>query len=86
VSRVAVFQPDFRDDLMHWVRTDRATAVRVLQLVEATLREPFEGLGKPERLRHLGANTWSRRITQEHRLVYVVSSDRIDFVQCRYHY
>ena len=71
---------------MHWVRTDRATAVRVLQLVEATLREPFEGLGKPERLRHLGANTWSRRITQEHRLVYVVSSDRIDFVQCRYHY
>ena len=71
---------------MHWVRTDRATAVRVLQLVEATLREPFEGLGKPERLRHLGANTWSRRITQEHRLVYVVSGERIDFVQCRYHY
>ena len=86
MSRAAVFQPDFRDDLMHWVRTDRATAVRVLQLVEATLREPFEGLGKPERLRHLGANTWSRRITQEHRLVYVVSGERIDFVQCRYHY
>jgi toxin YoeB len=86
VSRAAVFQPDFRDDLMHWVRTDRATALRVLQLVEATLREPLEGLGKPERLRHLGANTWSRRITQEHRLIYVVSDDRIDFVQCRYHY
>lgn len=86
MSRAAVFQPDFRDDLMHWVRTDRATALRVLQLVEATLREPLEGLGKPERLRHLGANTWSRRITQEHRLIYVVSDDRIDFVQCRYHY
>jgi toxin YoeB len=86
VSRAAVFQPDFRDDLAHWVRTDRSTALRVLQLVEAALREPFEGLGKPERLRHLGANTWSRRITQEHRLVYVVSGDRIDFVQCRYHY
>jgi toxin YoeB len=86
VSRAAGFQPDFHDDLMHWVRTDRATAVRVLQLVEATLREPFEGLGKPERLRHLGANTWSRRITQEHRLVYVVSGERIDFVQCRYRY
>lgn len=86
MSRAAVFQPDFREDLVHWVRTDRATALRVLQLVEAALRGPFEGLGKPERLRHLGANTWSRRITGEHRLVYVVDDDRIDFVQCRYHY
>ena len=50
------------------------------------MRDPFQGIGKPEPLKFLGAGVWSRRITQEHRLVYVVSHDRIDFVQCRYHY
>lgn len=55
-------------------------------MVEAILREPFGGIGKPEPLRHLAPGTWSRRITQEHRLVYLVSDDRIDFLQARYHY
>ena len=50
------------------------------------MRDPFQGIGKPEPLKFLGAGVWSRRITQEHRLVYVASHDRIDFVQCRYHY
>ena len=85
-SRTAVFHPEFREDLMWWVKTDRNVAVRLLDLVEAVVREPFEGLGKPEPLRHKLAGCWSRRITQEHRLVYRVSTERVDFLQARYHY
>lgn len=85
-SRVAVFHPEFRDDLKHWVRHDRRTALRALDLVEAVLREPFSGIGKPERLKHLAVGAWSRRLNQEHRLVYCVADDRIEFLQCRYHY
>ena len=85
-QRDAVFQAEFREDLRYWVETDRRTALRVLTLVEAILRDPFDGIGKPEPLKYLGAGVWSRRITQEHRLVYVVSDERIDFVQARYHY
>jgi len=84
--RDAVFQPEFREDLRYWVETDRRTALRILNLVEAAMRDPFAGIGKPEPLKYLGAGTWSRRITQEHRLVYVVSDSRIDFLQARYHY
>jgi len=85
-NRQAVFHPEFREDLTYWVKSERNTALRILDLVEATLRDPFVGLGKPELLRHLLAGCWSRRITQEHRLVYRVSDDRIDFLQARYHY
>lgn len=82
----AVFHPEFREDLAWWVQSDRKTALRIFKLIEAVLRDPFSGLGKPEPLRYLGAGVWSRRITQEHRLVYVVSEGRIDFIQARYHY
>jgi toxin YoeB len=85
-QRDAVFQAEFREDLRYWVETDRRTALRVFVLIEAVLRDPFDGIGKPEPLKYLGAGVWSRRITQEHRLVYVVSDNRIDFVQARYHY
>ncbi|MCS6939141.1 MAG: Txe/YoeB family addiction module toxin [Roseiflexaceae bacterium] len=81
-----MFQPEFRDDLRYWVEKDRRTALRILTLIEAVIRDPLTGIGKPEPLKYLGANVWSRRITQEHRLVYVVSDDRIDFLQARYHY
>ena len=81
-----MFQPEFREDLWHWVETDRRVALRDLDLVEAIMRDPFQGIGKPEPLRHLAPNTWSRRVTQEHRVVYVVSADRVDFLQARYHY
>jgi toxin YoeB len=50
------------------------------------MRDPFGGIGKPEPLRHMGSNIWSRRISQEHRLVYLVRDERIDFLMCRYHY
>jgi toxin YoeB len=84
--RAAVFQPEFREDLRHWVETDRRVALRALDLVEAVLRDPFRGIGKPEPLKYLAAGAWSRRLTQEHRLVYLVREDRIDFLQARYHY
>lgn len=84
--RLAVFQSEFREDLRWWVRTDRKTALRVLDLVEAVLRDPFSGVGKPEPLKYLGGGVWSRRVTQEHRLVCLVQEDRVDFLQARYHY
>ncbi|HMQ55061.1 MAG TPA: Txe/YoeB family addiction module toxin [Anaerolineae bacterium] len=85
-EREAVFHPEFREDLRYWVQTDRRTALRIFNLLEAVMRDPFQGIGKPEPLKYLGAGVWSRRITQEHRLVYVVGESRIDFVQARYHY
>lgn len=86
LKRDLIFQPEFRADLRFRVETNQRVALKVLDLVEAVLRDPFAGLGKPEPLKYLGPGVWSRRLTQEHRLVYVVSDDRIDFVQCRYHY
>lgn len=85
-ERRAVFQPEFIEDLRYWVETDRKTALRLLNLIEAILRDPFSGIGKPEPLKYLAPDTWSRRLTQEHRIVYIVSKDRIDFLQARYRY
>ncbi len=84
--REAVFHPEFREDLRHWITNERRVALRVLELVEAVLKDPFAGIGKPEPLKHLLAGAWSRRITEEHRLVYLVGENRIDFLQARYHY
>ncbi|WP_020562817.1 Txe/YoeB family addiction module toxin [Methylosarcina fibrata] len=85
-DRVAVFHPEFLEDLQYWVETDRRVAKRLLELVKAALRAPFDGIGKPEPLKYLGPEVWSRRITQEHRCVYLVKQDRIEFLQGRYHY
>lgn len=85
-ARDVVFQPEFREDLKYWVKTDRKIALKIFELIEAIMRDPFQGIGKPEALKYLASGTWSRRITQEHRLVYLVSDDRIDFLQARYHY
>ena len=82
----AVFHPEFRSDLRYRVETDRTVVLRIFQLMEAVLREPFAGIGKPEPLKYRLAGAWSRRITQEHRLVYRVSGNRVDFLQARYHY
>jgi len=84
--RDAVFQIEFREDLSYWVETDRKVALRALSIVEAAMRDPLTGIGKPESLKYLAPNVWSRRLTQEHRIVYLVSKDRIDFLQARYHY
>jgi len=86
VERVAVLHPEFRQDLRYWVETNRRVALRVLDLVAAVMRDPFQGVGKPEPLKYVLAGAWSRRITEEHRLVYAVSAERVDFLQARYHY
>ena len=85
-AREELFSAEFREDLQYWVDTDRKVALRILSLVEDVLRSPFEGIGKPEPLKHQLAGAWSRRITQEHRIVYLVTGKRVDFLQARYHY
>lgn len=85
-QRESVFQSEFREDLKYWVETDQKTALRIFQLIEAIMRDPFQGIGKPEPLKFLGSGVLSRRITQEHRIVYVVGHERVDFIQARYHY
>ena len=86
VSRVSVFQQEFREDLRYWVDKERRVALRLLDLVEAVMRDPFVGLGKPEPLKHLGAGIWARRLTQEHRLIYFVTHSEVHFLKARYHY
>ena len=68
------------------METNRKVALRVVDLMEAALRDPYAGIGKPEHLKHLGGNVWSRRINDTDRLVYEVLTDRIEFLQARYHY
>ena len=82
----AVFQPEFIEDLKSWIEADRKIALRAFTLIEAILRDPKSGIGKPELLKYLAPGVWSRRLTQEHRIVYLVRTDRIDFLQARYHY
>ena len=84
--REAVFEPEFREDLRYFAENNRKILLRAFELVEATMRDPFTGIGKPEPLKYLGPGTWSRRLTKEHRIVYKVSDDRINFLQARYHY
>ena len=81
-----VFTPHGWQDYEYWVRTDRATLKRLNVLIEASLRDPFTGIGKPEQLRHTLAGCWSRRITEEHRLVYLVDGEDLVIVQARHHY
>jgi len=85
-ERFAVFQPEFIEDLRYWVETDRKLALRAFDMIDAILRDPFNGIGKPEPLKYITPGAWSRRLTQEHRIVYLVRDDRIDFLQARYHY
>ena len=74
------------EDFTYWVAKDRKIAARIVRLIKDIEREPFEGLGKPEPLRHDLTGFWSRRITDEHRLVYSVDKDRVFIAQARYHY
>lgn len=78
--------PAFLADLEYWTRTEGRRTLRTLRLVEAVLRDPFSGTGKPERLKGQLSGKWSRRIDQEHRLVYEVERERVCFLAARYHY
>jgi toxin YoeB len=85
-KRLAIFDPEFRDDLAYWVKTDRKAASRTLERVEAVMADPLIGIGKPEPLRFELAGCSSRRVAQENRLVCRVSADSINFLQARNHY
>jgi toxin YoeB len=85
-GRLLVVEKECLEDLRWWVDTNRKTALRIFDLIQAILRDPFDGIGKPEPLRHFGPNLWSRRITSEDRLVYLVTDERIHLLQARYHY
>lgn len=74
------------DDYQWWITNDRNTLKRVNKLIEDAKRDAFGGIGKPEPLKYLLAGAWSRRITEEHRLVYLPGDDQITVLQCRYHY
>jgi toxin YoeB len=87
IGFVPLFSPDFKVDLRWWYRYEPKKADRIMDLLADILDgDPFVGIGKPEPLKYVGANTWSRRIDLEHRLVYQVDSNRILFLQARYHY
>ncbi len=81
-----VFTPDRWEDYTSRLATDRATLTRINRLIEDALRDPIAGIGKPEQLRHALAGAWSRRIDEEHRLVYLVDGDDVVILQARYHY
>jgi toxin YoeB len=74
------------EDLAWWIQVDRKKALRILRLVQETQADPFGGMGKPEPLKHELAGCWSKRIDQEHRLVYQASAEKIRILACRYHY
>jgi toxin YoeB len=81
-----VFTPQGWDDYVYWQTRDRAVLKRINRLLEDAVRHPTEGIGKPEQLKYGVSGAWSRRITEEHRLVYLVRSDDIVVLQARYHY
>lgn len=81
-----VFSPIGWEDYRHWQSTDKAVLKRVNRLLDETLRDPCSGIGKPEPLRHVLARCWSRRVDDEHRLVYLVEEDDVVVLQARYHY
>ena len=81
-----VFVPQAWDDYVHWQTADRTVLKRINRLIADTCRSPHEGIGKPEPLKYGLAGTWSRRITEEHRLVYRVVDDELQILQARYHY
>lgn len=84
--RNLVFHAQGWDDVTYWIQHDRATTKRLLRLISDVLRDPFDGVGKPEPLKYSLPGAWSRRITDEHRLVYLVSDKDIVILQARYHY
>ncbi|MDQ1295029.1 MAG: toxin YoeB [Actinomycetota bacterium] len=80
------FIPRAWEQYLYWQGQDRATLRRINRLIDDVLRSPFEGIGKPEALKHLGADIWSRRIDEQNRLVYLVGDETVTIIQVRYHY
>ncbi|MEL6909278.1 MAG: Txe/YoeB family addiction module toxin [Cyanobacteria bacterium J06643_13] len=86
INRVPGFSSQFKEDLGWWFREDPRKASKILDLVTAVMQDPFKGIGKPEPLKYMDSNIWSRRIDLEHRFIYQVNKTQIDFLACRFHY
>jgi toxin YoeB len=80
------FSPDAWEDYLYWQQTDKKIVKRINELIKDAIRNPQQGIGKPEPLRHTLAGFWSRRITDEHRMVYRVVGNTFEIAQLRYHY
>lgn len=85
-TKTKLYTPKFIEDFDYWREADPKLCERIERLVEETARDPFGGIGRPEPLRHELQGCWSRRINQEHRLVYRVTKEAVTFLQCRKHY
>jgi toxin YoeB len=81
-----VFSPQAWEDYQHWVQTDRKVVRRINELIKDTVRNSYSGIGKPEPLRHTLSGFWSRRISDEHRMVYRVTGNNLELAQLRFHY
>lgn len=81
-----VFTPNGWSDYTYWLAADRQTLKRINRLIDDAMRDPVSGIGKPEPLRHMLTGAWSRRITEEHRLVYLIDGDDLVILQARFHY
>lgn len=86
MSRKIVFESSAFADFNNWIRLDKKLHRKIIELIKDIDRNPFQGLGKPEALKHDLSGYWSRRINQEHRLVYKVTNDEIIILSCKYHY
>ncbi len=85
-ARNLEFDPNAIEDLSYWVKNDRKRAEKILKIIQEIGKDPFDGTGKPEPLKYHLSGAWSRRITQEHRLVYEVTPEKIRILSCRFHY
>lgn len=83
---LVVFQTNGWEDYLYWQQQDKKILHRINELIKDTLRSPFKGIGKPEPLKGDLGGCWSRRITDEHRLVYAMKEKRLHILQCQYHY
>ncbi|OKH50478.1 addiction module toxin YoeB [Calothrix sp. HK-06] len=86
INRSPGFSSKFKEDLAWWFKQDFQKASKILDLVTAVMQDPFEGIGKPEPLKYIDPDIWSRRIDLENRLIYQVENTQINFLACRYHY
>ena len=86
IHRVPGFSSQFKEDLGWWFKQDAKKAYKILDLVTVVMQDPFKGIGKPEPLKYMDANIWSRRIDLEHRFIYQINQNQIDFLACRFHY
>ena len=84
--RELVFDINALEDLQWWIKNNKKVALKIISMVNEIERNPFEGLGKPEPLKHELSGCWSRRITSEDRIVYQVTENKIRIIQCKFHY